>query len=348
MAQTRQSELARLEQRTLTHSLWGVLAIAVGSVAWGMVIESDVVILNGVFSFVSLMGSALYLTAARLVARPADRRFQYGYAQVEPMAIGINALLLLLICLYAIVNGIEGIRAGGDDVDPDGVIWFGAITGAICAAFGSYELWMARRTGSHLLRNDAREWRLDAGFSLITLIGFAVLHVLHDPARGFWARYADSIMVMVLSLVFLPIPARILYQNVRETLRMNSADEALSARIETAVRRLRGEHDIASHTTHLAKVGRSHFVEINIVVGPAFAAQKVTEQDRLREQVWAAIDLPRESAWVTISFTADPRWARTAPAGGAATRTRAQAAAGATSTAGASGGVSEEIPNTAT
>lgn len=72
MAQTQQTETARLEQRALFHSLCGVLAIAVGSVVWGMVIESDVVILNGVFSFVRVMGSALYLTAARLVARPAD------------------------------------------------------------------------------------------------------------------------------------------------------------------------------------------------------------------------------------------------------------------------------------
>ena len=62
----------RLEQRTLVLSLLCVVVIALGSLAWGLAIESDVVILNGVFSLVSLIGSVLYLTAARLVARPAD------------------------------------------------------------------------------------------------------------------------------------------------------------------------------------------------------------------------------------------------------------------------------------
>ena len=68
-------ESSRLEQRTLVLSLLCVVVIALGSLAWGLAIESGVVILNGVFSLVSLIGSVLYVTAARLVARPADRRF---------------------------------------------------------------------------------------------------------------------------------------------------------------------------------------------------------------------------------------------------------------------------------
>src|SRR5690606_18465822 len=88
-----QRESNHLEQRTLLLSLACVVTIAVGSLAWGMAIESDVVSLNGVFSLVSLIGSILYLTAARLVTRPADRRFQYGYAHVEPMVNGVNGLL---------------------------------------------------------------------------------------------------------------------------------------------------------------------------------------------------------------------------------------------------------------
>ena len=199
-------DFARLEQRTLTLSLVCVVVIALGSLAWGLAIESDVVILNGVFSLVSLIGSVLYLTAARLVTRPADRRFQYGYAHVEPMVNSVNGMLVLVICLYAFINGVEGLRAGGSEVDAASVIWFGVVSGLICAAVGTYELWMARRTGSQLLRNDAREWLIDAAFSLVTLVGFAVLFVLEEPLRSAWARYADSALVAVLALLFLPIP----------------------------------------------------------------------------------------------------------------------------------------------
>jgi len=299
----------QLEQRTLLLSLACVVAIALGSLAWGLAIESDVVILNGVFSLVSLIGSILYLTAARLVARPADRRFQYGYAHVEPMANGVNGLLVLVICIYALINGIEGLRAGGTEVDATSVIWFGALTGTVALTIGSYEIRMGRRLGSQLLRNDGREWLMDATFSLVTLAGFAVLFVLPDPLRSHWARYADSALVALLALLFLPMPLGVLRQNLREMLHMADEDEAISARVEGAMRGVRAEHDIASHTTHVAKVGRQHIIEVNILVGPGFGAKTVQQLDQLREHIWRAVDRPAENSWVNITFTADPRWA---------------------------------------
>jgi predicted Co/Zn/Cd cation transporter (cation efflux family) len=50
-------------------------------------------------------------------------------------------------------------------------------------------------------------------------------------------------------------------------------------------------------------------VEVNIVVGPGFALQTVPAQDRLRERIWTAVGRPIHEAWLTISITADRRWA---------------------------------------
>jgi len=305
----RAGDFARLEQRTLVLSLAAVAGVALLSLAWGVAIESDVVILNGVFSLVSLIGSVLYLTAARLVTRPADRRFQYGYAHVEPLASGANGLLVLVICIYAFINGIEGLRAGGDAVSPAGVVWFGVLSGAICVAVGSYEWAMARRTGSQLLRNDAREWLIDAAFSLVTLVGFAVLWWLEEPWRTWWARHADSALVALLALLFMPIPLGVLGQTLRELLHMADADRDLAARVEAVLREVAAEHDVASHTTHVAKVGRSSFIEVNIVAGPRFALQTVAQQDGLRERIWRSLGLAPNRAWLSIIVTANPRWA---------------------------------------
>jgi cation diffusion facilitator family transporter len=303
------SGCARLEQRTLSLSLAAVAAVALLSLIWGLAIESDVVILNGIFSLVSLIGSVLYLTAARLVARPADRRFQYGYAHVEPLVNGVNGLLVLVICLYALINGIEGLRAGGDAVSPSGVVWFGVVSGVICLAFGLYERAVARRTGSQLLRNDAREWLIDAAFSLVTLAGFAALPLLEEPWRSWWARHADSALVVLLALLFMPLPLGVLRQTLRELLHMADADRELAARVEAVLGVVAAEYDVASHTTHVAKVGRSSFIEVNLVAGPRFTLQTVPQQDGLRERVWQALDLAPERAWLSIVFTADRRWA---------------------------------------
>ncbi len=49
---------SRLEQRTLALSIGGVLTVAVGSIAYGLYLKSDVVILNGIFSLFSLIGAS--------------------------------------------------------------------------------------------------------------------------------------------------------------------------------------------------------------------------------------------------------------------------------------------------
>lgn len=298
----------RVEQHTLWLSLWGVVVLAAGSIAWGLAIESDVVVLNGIFSLFSLIGSGLSLLAARVAIKPEDRRFPYGYSHLEPLVHSVNGLMVLVMCVYAFINGVEGIRAGGHEVDAIGVVWFGAVTAVFCLALGVYGLRVARRTGSLLVHNDAKTWLMDAVFSVVTLVAFVVLPFLPEPYHSLWARYADPTMVSVLALLLLPVPIGILKDSLREVLMMADVESALVARVETVLDDIKAEHDIVRTVHHIARSGRTVFVEVDLVVGPDFALQTVAEQDGLRQRIWQALELPMEDAWLSVALTTDPRW----------------------------------------
>jgi cation diffusion facilitator family transporter len=298
----------RLEQRTLKVSVVAIVALALTAFAYGLYIQSEVVILDGVFALISLLGSGLYLLAARLVTLPSDRRFQYGYSHIEPLVNSINGLMMLVVCIYAFVNGVEGLRGEGSAVDPQSVIWYSLITGAVGAAVWAYETAVARRIESQLVRNDAREWMISLAFSAVTTIGFAIVFLLPEPWRGLWARYADSALVSLMALLLLPVPLRILHRNLREVLMITATDEVLVGRLDGVMREIRAEHDIVEHSSHIVKVGRIHFIEVNVLVGPEFRPGSVPELDLLRARIWAAVDRPIEEAWLSICFTADRRW----------------------------------------
>ncbi|MBP8784671.1 MAG: cation transporter [Synergistaceae bacterium] len=178
-------EIARIEQRTLFVSLTAVLVLAVGSILYGLIIESDVVILNGVLSLISLVGSSLNLWGAKLVTSKEDNRFQFGYWHIEPLIHCSNALMLLLICIYGALSGIEQLRGGGNPSDPAQIILFSVVSGAICGAVWIYEVVNARRTQSQFIRNDSNEWLLDFCLSIGTMLGFIPLFFLSDPLRHF-------------------------------------------------------------------------------------------------------------------------------------------------------------------
>jgi predicted Co/Zn/Cd cation transporter (cation efflux family) len=167
-AAPRGSESNRVEQRALLLSVFAVLAVASGSVVWGLVIDSDIVILNGVFSLLSAVSGGLSLLAARVVARPEDRRFPYGYSHVEPLVNAVNGAFMLLMCVYALLNGIEGVRHGGHETDAEGVILFSLVTALFCLGVGVWEWFLARRVGSLLMLYDAKEWLMDSAFSVVT------------------------------------------------------------------------------------------------------------------------------------------------------------------------------------
>ncbi len=300
---------SRIEQSTLTRSLYGVVLIAFGSLAYGLYINSSVVILNGIFSMFSLMGSGLNLAASKLVTRPEDENFQYGYWHVEPLVHCVNSLMMCIICLYAFLNGVEGIRTGGHPVDAGMVIWFSIVTGVICGTWGTYEMIMSYRINSQLLRNDAREWLMDFSFSLVTLIGFLGLFVLQEPLRTTWEYYADSAMVAIMALLLIPFPIRVLNQNVREVLHMTtSREEVLIDRVTSAMEEIKEEYELIKYSTHIMKLGRTYFVEVNILVGPDFRLQTIPEQDVLREKIWLACDKPLDELWLSVCITADSRW----------------------------------------
>ncbi len=301
-------EASRIEQRTLIISICGVVVVAVGSITYGLFLESDVVILNGIFSLLSLIGAGLSLLAAKLVVQPENRRFPFGHSHLEPLVLSVNSFMVLLICIYALINGIERIRAGGSAVDAEGVIWFGVLSGAVSLAMWIYERRVARRINSPLIEADAREWLIDFGFSMVTLLGFAVLPLLAEPARGVWARYADPVMVAAMALLAIPLPLSVLRRSLREVLVMNDAGDEVARRLEAVMETIRSEFDIARYVHHVVKTGRTRFIELDIVVGPNFALQTIAEQDRLRERIWRSLGLKMDEAWLSICLTGDSRW----------------------------------------
>jgi predicted Co/Zn/Cd cation transporter (cation efflux family) len=70
---------------------------------------------------------------------------------------------------------------------------------------------------------------------------------------------------------------------------------------------VKAKQDVPRAVHHIARSGRTVFIEIDLVVGPNFAFQTVAEQDKLREHIWKAIGLALEQAWLSIALTADPR-----------------------------------------
>ena len=67
-------------------------------------------------------------------------------------------------------------------------------------------------------------------------------------------------------------------------------------------------HGFKDYTSYVAKVGRAQFIEIHVEVKPGSGPANLAAADAIRREIADAIGGEGPQRWLTIDFTADPRW----------------------------------------
>ncbi|WP_103384369.1 cation diffusion facilitator family transporter [Pseudonocardia dioxanivorans] len=296
---------SRADARTLLVSVWASAVFAVVSLVWGLVVDSRLILFDGLYSFASVGLSLLGVWALRAARRGPDDRYPWGREIYEPLAIVVKAAALGGLCLYALAGAVGDLLVGGRDVDTG---W--ALVYAVVATAGgvAVSLYMRRRAraGSDLVRAEAAEWWGDALLSIGVLVGFAIAWGFTLGGRDDLARYVDPAMVALISAAFLVVPARLLAQAFREVLTMSPP--AVREQLLACVREIEEEYGFAESFLRVAKVGSRLDVEADYVVVASSTAQTVTEFDAVRAALLARIRATGQDPSISVGFTADRSW----------------------------------------
>lgn len=294
------------DERALLLSVWASAVFAVVALVWGLVLGSQLIVFDGLYSFASVVLSLLAVLALRTARKGADERYPWGREIWEPLTIVMKAAALGGLCVYALVGAVIEILAGGRQVDAG---W--AVLYAVVATSGglvvSVILRRRGRLGSGLVRAEAAEWVGDTLLSVGVLAGYLVALVLEANGRSDLARYVDPVMVALISAAFLRVPARLVVEGFREVLTM-SPDPEFQERIRSAVRDVERHHGFAESFLRTSKVGSRLDVEIDFVVADASTAQTVRQFDDIRADLQERLGPLGDPLAMSVGFTADRRW----------------------------------------
>lgn len=294
------------EQRILLFSAAGTLVLSLLGIAIGLSSGSKSIMFDGVYS---LADAGLTLTAffaARLIARGADRRFQYGYWHIEPILGFVNGSVLLLACVYALIDGVDTVLGGGRIVSfGPGIVYAGA-SAFICFGMHIYIRRRAQGLASSLLNIDAGAWLfgglLNAGLS----VAFVTAVLLKGTQAEPLAIYFDPAILILLAVIMAPLPFRTLVAAGREILQMAPAD--LDAQVNSIAQDVAARHGFSDYKSYVTQVGRARFVEIGFVGAAPSTTMTLGELDAIRQIFADAMGGLRPGYWLTIDFTADRRW----------------------------------------
>ncbi len=304
------------EQNVLKVSMFSALILAIFGIGFGVFVKSMAVIFDGFVALISVGLGALSVITSRYIYKEDDDIFQYGYVRFEPMVNLFKSLVLVFVCVYALFNALQSLLNGGYTVELGGAVIYSLCAFLFCAFLYFYTFFYTKILESDLIRVDSTEWKIDCVLYLGTLIAFGCIYsLLFLEARFFLVEsitlekmmhYIDPILLAILSILLCITPIRIAISNFKDL--MMVAPLELDEKITQIMEDLSAEFGFSDYDTHVAKSGRFYMVEVNILTQKNFKPTTMQEFDFIRERIEKALEIPSYKIWLSVSFTANPKW----------------------------------------
>jgi cation diffusion facilitator family transporter len=211
------------------------------------------ILAEGLHSGLDVIAALMTFYAIRMIMKPADLKYTYGYAKYESFASLSEVILLFAAAGWIFYEGIE--RIFFKTLQPEITIFsFLVLFLSIAIDFGRSRVLYrtARRYGSQAMEADALHFKTDMLSSSIVIVGLLLVSLAHLPNADAYAAIAVAGMIIYTSLglgrrtldVLLDKAPKGSYQRVVETI---SGLEGVNKAHDIRVRKMGSETLVDMH-----------------------------------------------------------------------------------------------------
>jgi len=264
--------------------------------------------LDGLFSLLSFIMALGAIRISRLVYEPGNPDFQFGYAGFEPLFNIVKGLIIIFISLLALYSSVMAIHAGGRIINIGWALIYAIVVSIFCFAVFAILTRVARKTGSPLVKVDAKNWLLDGLITVAVLLGFLLSYFAQETRWEWMIPYTDPVVVVVLVVLSLPIPYLIIRDGLKELL-LGAPNVELQQKLRKTLDPIFTERGYQSHGIRVAKTGRMIYIYIIVLLQEQQTDPAVSQQDEVRKALTLSVSDFYPDVEVDLFFTRDEQWA---------------------------------------
>lgn len=307
------NENMETERRALKFSIAGNLTMGVLGIGFAAASHSYAVLLDGVYSIISFVFALLSLKVVGMIMRPANEDYPFGYVIYEPMLNLGKGLVIITVCLLAFYSSVEALFQGGRSIEAGIALIYALATAIVCVAIAYILRHYARVCESPIVSVDAKNWLLDSILSGVIAAALLVVYLLQDTRFKAFLPYADPVAVILLVIVFMPVPYRIIRDNWAQILGRN-IDPDIRVFAEEAVRECFQGKPVERTEMRAVRAGRFVYLQIFIVVAPEEPwPRKVFDEDEYRNMLLDRLHERFPYLTLDVLFTTDEKWINQIP-----------------------------------
>jgi cation diffusion facilitator family transporter len=255
----------------------GNALLAVAKIVAGVISGSLAVIADGIDSISDIITSLITLIAARLLARPPDIRFPYGYGKADTIATKVLSFVIFFAGVQLAITTIKKLIQGTATEIPKML----AIIVTVISIIGKLLLaWHQKRAGkkttSSMLMANGRNMQNDVLISCAVLTGLFFTFILKMPV-------IDPIAAFLVSIWIIRVGFEIFMQSNLDL--MDGTDDCtIYNEIFSAIGQVKGAHN--PHRVRARKIGEKIMVAVDIEVDGTIPLQQAHD---IAHQVEASI-----------------------------------------------------------
>ena len=297
----------QLEQLALRLSTWGALSLAVLGITFSLIASSEAIMLDGFFNLISFVMAGISLWVAWLVKQPDNEYFQFGFASFEPLINLIKGLLITILSIFALCSAIDALLHGGRMLDAGIAIKYSAIAAACCLAIALIQTGIANKTNLPMVRVDAKNWFVNGLISLSIGVAFIFVGLIKGSQWSRFIPYADPTIVTAIIILTIPIPIRIILDNIRQLL-LGSPQSAMRQHIEQLFQSAIADVPCVNKRLRMTQIGRYLYLNIYWLLPKNFELTNFQQLDRIRESIETALKPEYRDLNVEVIFTQNEQW----------------------------------------
>ena len=277
--------------RTIVKASWvGVIGNALLSllkIVIGIVSGSLAVIADGIDSASDIVTSLITLFTARIMMRPPNIRYPYGYMKADTIATKALAFVILFAGAQLAISTVRHFLQGTERELPGMLAIY--VTGvSIIGKFllARNQLRKGRQTNSEMLKANARNMQNDILISVSVLIGLGFTFLLKMPVL-------DSATAFIVSIWILKVGFQIFMQTNRDLMDASTEPDMYN-KVFRSVESVEGATH--PHRVRIRKIGNYYMVALDIEVDEKFSIRQahdicVKVEESIRGEIENVFDI---------------------------------------------------------
>ncbi len=242
------------------NSILAVLKIVIGLISGSMAVVAD-----GIDSASDIGTSLITLLTAKLISRPPNIRYPYGYEKADTIATKVLSFIIFFAGAQLAINTIQRIIRGEVSEIPTLLaVWVTIFSIVSKLGLSFYLQRTGKKVNSSMLIANGKNMKNDVLISSAVLTGLFFILILKMPLL-------DLIIAMAVSIWIMKVAVQIFFQTNVE-LMDGMKDPLLYCLLFDAVKKVEGARN--PHRVRVRKIGNFHMISMDIEVEPEITVRE--------------------------------------------------------------------------